>query len=131
MNIETNPVIKMYELEYDIITSFSDALDEFCNKHNGCDDCNLCKIIQTCQEPTTIIKRILTWLNNTRAIKLQKDIELKFADIKQTETEQWKAIDGNNGRVDYICPRCGQRNHYQSNYCPECGLKLGVCNLDA
>lgn len=127
MNIETNPVIKMHELEYDIITNFSDTLDEFCNQHNGCDNCNLCKIIQTCQEPTSVIKRILTWLNNTRAIKFQKAIELQ----EESKKVQWKVIEGNNGRIDYICPRCEQKNHYQSNYCPECGLKLGVCNLDA
>ena len=60
-------------------------LEEFCSKHNGCDGCNLCKIIQTCQEPTSIIHRILTWLNNTRAIKTE-DIDLKFAaDIKQVK----------------------------------------------
>ena len=53
-----------------------------------------------------------------------------WSKIDNFKHKHWDIVEDDNGGIDYRCPRCREKHFYQSNYCPECGLKLGACNLD-
>lgn len=88
------------------------------------DRLRMCKITQECLE--AFVKEFNT---SYRQAKILKKIKENYALMKADERKKGKWESKFVGDMLDVCSECGQKvtsGHFQYNFCPNCGAKMGV-----